>query len=159
MLTVRNLYASYSGFPVLKNISFTVNAGETVSVLGANTAGKSTLLRAISGLVPHVEGCITFMEHDLLSMPARNIPSLGIGHVPEGRHVFPAMSVMDNLWMGAYCCRRDTALNERLEEILTRFPRLRERFHQLAGTLSGGEQQMVAIGRALMSAPPSAASG
>ena len=153
LLEISNLCAGYTSENVIHDISLSVNEGETVSVLGANTAGKSTLLRTISGLTPLRKGSIKFNNQELLNLEGKDIPKLGIGHVPEGRHVFPRMSVTDNLWLGAYCKKRDKNLSQRFEKILEMFPRLKERATQLAGTLSGGEQQMVAIGRALMSNP------
>lgn len=153
LLEIKDLCAGYGAAPVLHNVSLSVDSGETVSVLGANTAGKSTLLRSISGITPVRRGSIKFDGHELIDMNGKDIPKLGIGHVPEGRHVFPKMSVVDNLWMGAFCERKDKKLAERMDGIMQMFPRLRERASQLAGTLSGGEQQMVAIGRALMSNP------
>jgi branched-chain amino acid transport system ATP-binding protein len=153
MLEVHNLCAAYGPLQVLHSISLNVAQGETVAVLGANTAGKSTLLRSISRLVPISTGAITFDGKDLMGLQAPAIAATGISHVPEGRHVFGRMSVKDNLWMGAYSCQDSKELPKRMEDIVTLFPRLKERFAQLAGTLSGGEQQMVAIGRAMMSAP------
>lgn len=153
MLKIRALSASYGGAKVLKDVVLDVSAGETVTVLGANTAGKTTLLRSISGLVPIARGDIVFDGRDLLARPAHSIPALGIGHVPEGRHVFPRMSTLDNLMMGAYGDRRATDLPARLDRVFALFPRLAERRAQAAGSMSGGEQQMVAIGRALMGNP------
>lgn len=153
MLKISSLCASYGQLEVLHGINLHVKKGETVTLLGANTAGKSTLLRAISRLVPKVSGLIEFEGEDITMAPAASIVGKGISHVPEGRHVFPRMSIEDNLWMGAYSCRTATDLGDRLQQILRMFPKLRERSKQLAGTLSGGEQQMVAIGRALMSSP------
>jgi len=153
VLEISHLNAGYGEALVLKDVSLDVKEGETVTVLGANTAVKSTLLRAISGLIPKVSGGIYFSDADLTELPPAQIPGLGIAHVPEGRHVFPRMSVMDNLWMGAYSCRKRANLSERFEAAFSMFPRLKERRSQLAGTLSGGEQQMVALARALMSMP------
>ena len=153
MLEVTNLSAAYGQVEVLHKISFHVKKGETVTILGANTAGKSTLLKAISRLVPRTSGAIVFDGRDLMPAVAQDIAGIGISHVPEGRHVFPRMSVRDNLWMGAYSCPKAKDLDDRMERVFGLFPRLRERAAQLAGTLSGGEQQMVSIGRALMSAP------
>jgi branched-chain amino acid transport system ATP-binding protein len=138
LLDIRNLEAAYDGASVLHGVSLVVEEGAFVAVLGANTAGKSTLLRAISGLVPKVTGEVLYRG----------------GNLPEGRHVFPAMAVEENLMLGGYNDRHDTAgLKIRLQQVFEMFPRLAERKKQLAGTLSGGEQQMVAIGRALMGAP------
>lgn len=154
LLAIDNLCAAYDGSEVLHHIDLRVDQGDFVAVIGANTAGKSTLLRAISGLVPRTSGQIVFAGENLLSLPAHQIPYRGISHVPEGRHVFPAMSVEENLWLGGYHRRHDMAdLQRSLESVFTQFPRLGERRRQLAGTLSSGEQQMVAIGRALMGKP------
>jgi branched-chain amino acid transport system ATP-binding protein len=154
LLVIENLCAAYDGSEVLHHLDMQVEQGDFVAVIGANTAGKSTLLRAISGLVPRTSGQIVFSGENLLSLPAHQIPYRGISHVPEGRHVFPAMSVEENLWLGGYHRRHDMAdLQRTLESVFAQFPRLAERRRQLAGTLSGGEQQMVAIGRALMGKP------
>lgn len=154
LLVIDDLCAAYDGIEVLHHIGLNVEQGDFVAVIGANTAGKSTLLRAISGLVPRTSGQILFAGENLLSLPAHQIPYRGISHVPEGRHVFPGMSVEENLWLGGYHRRQDMAdLQRTLEAVFTQFPRLAERRRQLAGTLSGGEQQMVAIGRALMGKP------
>ena len=154
LLTIRNLKASYSGAPVLHGLDISVEDGSFVSVIGANTAGKSTLLKAISGLMPIASGEILFSNENLLGLAAHEIPSKGIAHVPEGRQVFSEMSVLENLLLGAYIHRHDaTGVQRDLEKIFFMFPRLSQRQQQRAGTLSGGEQQMVAIGRALMSRP------
>ena len=154
LLEIKNLTASYSGVDVLHKVNIQVEEGSFVSVIGANTAGKSTLLKAISGLVPKTSGEILFKGQNLLGIPAHEIPKKGIAHVPEGRHVFPEMSVIENLLLGAYTRRHEEAqLSADIDKIFTMFPRLAERQSQRAGTLSGGEQQMVAIGRALMSRP------
>lgn len=154
LLQIDDLCAAYDGSEVLHHVSLSVEPGDFVAVIGANTAGKSTLLRAISGLVPRTSGRIVFDHENLLELPAHQIPHRGISHVPEGRHVFPAMSVEENLWLGGYHRRRDMAdLQRTLDSVFEQFPRLAERRRQLAGTLSGGEQQMVAIGRALMGQP------
>jgi branched-chain amino acid transport system ATP-binding protein len=154
LLVIDDLCAAYDGIEVLHHVGLSLDQGDFVAVIGANTAGKSTLLRSISGLVPRTSGQIMFAGENLLSLPAHKIPYRGISHVPEGRHVFPAMSVEENLWLGGYHRRHDMAdLQRSLESVFTQFPRLAERRRQLAGTLSGGEQQMVAIGRALMGKP------
>jgi branched-chain amino acid transport system ATP-binding protein len=154
LLDIQALHAAYDGAEVLHGVNLQVQAGSFVTVIGANTAGKSTLLRAISGLVPHTRGRIELQGQNLLELPAHQIPALGVAHVPEGRHVFPAMSVEENLRLGGYHRRDQTeALRLTLQDIYARFPRLLERRRQSAGTLSGGEQQMVAIGRALMGQP------
>lgn len=152
LLDVENLVAGYDSVEVLHGVSLSVAPGEFVCVIGANTAGKSTLLRTISGLVS-ARGSIRFEGHELVGRPAHAIPGLGIAHVPEGRHVFPEMTVDENVRLGAYAVRTAQDIAQRRDQVLTMFPRLRERLGQAAGTLSGGEQQMVAIGRALMLAP------
>lgn len=154
MLKIKDLCGGYNNGPeVLHGVSLDIRLGETVTILGANTAGKTSLLRAISGLLPSVRGEVTYQGDSLLGRPAHTIPGLGIGHVPEGRHVFPRMAVEDNLMMGAYAHRRQGQMQDRLDRVYTLFPRLAERKSQMAGSMSGGEQQMVAIGRAMMSNP------
>ncbi len=154
LLNIKNLKASYTEAPVLHGLNIKVEEGGFVSVIGANTAGKSTLLKAISGLMPFASGEILFANENLLGLSAHEIPSKGIAHVPEGRHVFPDMSVLENLLLGAYVHRQDVAgIQKDLDKIFSMFPKLSQRQQQRAGTLSGGEQQMVAIGRALMSRP------
>lgn len=153
LLRVRDLHAGYDAAEVLHGIDVRVGPGEFVCIIGANTAGKSTLLRAISRVVPRTRGTITFRGTDLMGLPAHAVPPLGIAHVPEGRHVFRDMTVEDNLWLGAFCRRRTAGLRERVETIYALFPRLAERRAQRAGSMSGGEQQMVAVGRALMLDP------
>ena len=152
LLSISDLHAGYDGVDVLHAVSLSMAAGEFVCVIGANTAGKSTLLRTVSGLVS-ARGSIRFEGQELVGRPAHRIPGLGIAHVPEGRHVFPDMSVDENVMLGAFSVRDAADLGRRREHVLEMFPRLRERLGQAAGTLSGGEQQMVAIGRALMLAP------
>lgn len=152
LLSIADLHAGYDGVDVLHAVSLSMAAGEFVCVIGANTAGKSTLLRTVSGLVS-ARGSIRFEGQELVGRPAHRIPGLGIAHVPEGRHVFPDMSVDENVMLGAFSVRDAADLGRRREHVLEMFPRLRERLGQAAGTLSGGEQQMVAIGRALMLAP------
>ena len=153
LLTVTGLRAGYSEADVLHGIDLRVGAGEYVCVIGANTAGKSTILRAISGVIPRAVGSILFAGTDLMRLKAHEVPTLGIAHVPEGRQVFPHMTVEENLLLGAFTKRDAAGLPQRLARILDVFPRLSERRQQLAGTLSGGEQQMVAVGRALMLQP------
>jgi len=142
---------AYGGIKALRGISFTVNQGEVVALIGANGAGKSTTLRSLSGVVKYQEGSVSFDGKSLNKMPPYKIVELGISQVPEGRRVFTRLSVLENLEMGAYT-RKDN-IKDTIEEVFQWFPRLRERKGQLAGTLSGGEQQMLAIGRALMSRP------
>lgn len=154
LLEIKNLDAAYDGVNVLRQLNLRVEEGAFVAVIGANTAGKSTLLRSISGLIPRVQGEVLYQGENLLKLPAHQIPGKGIAHVPEGRHVFPAMSVEENLMLGGYNQRKDApGLRRRLQQVFDLFPRLAERKNQLAGTLSGGEQQMVALGRALMGKP------
>ena len=153
LLTVEDLRAGYDAADVLHGVSLRVGSGEFVCVIGANTAGKSTLLRTISRLVPRSSGTVRFDGHDLMPQPAHAVPVLGIAHVPEGRHVFPDMNVEDNLLIGAFARRKEPGIAARLDEIYGLFPRLGERRMQRAGSMSGGEQQMVVIGRALMLAP------
>lgn len=152
LLAIASLDAGYDGVDVLHGVSLAMEAGEFICVIGANTAGKSTLLRTVSGLVAS-RGSIRFEGQELVGRPSHQIPGLGIAHVPEGRHVFPEMSVDENVMLGAYAVRNAADLAQRRERVLEMFPRLRERLTQAAGTLSGGEQQMVAIGRALMLSP------
>jgi branched-chain amino acid transport system ATP-binding protein len=151
-LTISGLYAGYGSGDVLHGIEAHVMPGELVCVIGSNTAGKTTLLRAISGLLA-ARGNIRFMGEELTGKPAHAIPSLGIAHVPEGRHMFPGMTVKENVILGGYATRKSAGLDTRYGEVLEMFPRLSERSQQRAGSLSGGEQQMVAIARALMLRP------
>ncbi|MBV2160028.1 ABC transporter ATP-binding protein [Achromobacter denitrificans] len=154
LLQIDALTASYDRSPVLRDVSLTVPEGSFIAVVGANTAGKSTLLRCISGLLDKTRGSVKFDGQEILRLAPHRIPELGIAHVPEGRHVFPEMTVEENLYLGGYTRRRDTAAVKRdCDGIYALFPRLCERRRQLAGTLSGGEQQMVAFGRALMLKP------
>lgn len=152
LLAVDNLEVFYGSIQALKGISFVVNNGEVVSLIGANGAGKTTTLRAISGLVP-VTGQISFSGKNLNSIPTFQRVSLGIAQSPEGRGVFPQMSVFENLEMGAFSRSDKSEIKKDLEMCFELFPRLKERIHQMAGTLSGGEQQMLAISRALMCKP------
>jgi branched-chain amino acid transport system ATP-binding protein len=153
MLEVRRLECRYGKVNVLKGVSLEVRHGELVSLIGANGAGKTTTLKAISGLVPSVGGRIVFEGEDITRAPAKRILELGIAHCPEGRRVFPYMTVQENLEMGCYLRSDHARVAEDMDRILSRFPVLAERRSQPAGTLSGGEQQMLAIGRALMSRP------
>lgn len=153
LLTVENLEVFYGSIQALKGISFTVNAGEIVSLIGANGAGKTTTLRAISGLVSIQSGAVTFDGQSLNNVPTFKRINLGIAQSPEGRGVFPQMSIYENLEMGAYTKSNRSEINSDLEMVYELFPRLKERRAQMAGTLSGGEQQMLAISRALMCRP------
>ena len=151
MLEVKDLCVNYGAVQALNGISLTVNDGEIVSLIGANGAGKTTTLRTITGLEKAASGSIVFDGHDLLKTTPSKIITLKLAHVPEGRHIFPQMTVAENLEMGAYADR--TGMAQTMEDVYARFPRLSERRRQLAGTLSGGEQQMLAVGRALMGKP------
>ena len=152
MLSVYNINVWYGAIHAIKGISFDVNDGEIVALIGANGAGKSTTLKTLSGLLRSRTGSITFMGEDLMHMPAERIVEHGLVHVPEGRRIFQQMTVEENLDMGAYSQPRDTIAGN-LERVYTQFPRLKERRRQIAGTLSGGEQQMLAMGRGLMANP------
>jgi len=152
MLTLRNVSARYGSFQALFDVSLEVNAGESVAVIGPNGAGKTTLLRAISKLID-VSGGIAMNGRSLEDVPAHEVIAHGISHVPENRRLFPRLTVEENLKMGAFLPQSRGRFAERLEFVYSLFPRMRERRSQLAGTLSGGEQQMCAIGRALMSGP------
>ena len=152
MLTLRNVSARYGSFQALFDVSLEVNAGESVAVIGPNGAGKTTLLRAISKLID-VSGGIAMNGRSLEGVPAHEVIAHGISHVPENRRLFPRLTVEENLKMGAFLPQSRGRFAERLEFVYSLFPRMRERRAQLAGTLSGGEQQMCAIGRALMSGP------
>lgn len=153
MLKVDNLSISYGAIEAVKNVSFEVNEGEVVSLIGANGAGKTSILRTISGLVRPKEGKITFLGNEIQKIPARKIVADGLSQVPEGRHVFAGLTVMENLEMGAFLKKEKDQNQKNLKRIFERFPRLEERKNQDAATLSGGEQQMLAMGRALMSQP------
>ena len=153
MLRVEGLNVFYGAIHALHDVSFEVNEAEIVTLIGANGAGKTTTLHTVSGLVRPKSGKITFRGKDITHTEAHDILKLGLAHVPEGRRVFSKMSVQENLMMGAYARKDKNGIADDLEMIYTRFPRLRERWRQLAGTLSGGEQQMLATGRALMSRP------
>ena len=153
MLSVNNLEVNYGSIRAIKGISFEVNEGEIVTLIGANGAGKTTTLHAISHLIPSKQGDITFMGHSIRNMDADKIVRLGLAQVPEGRRVFAHMTVLENLEMGAYTRKDRQNLAGDMERVFERLPRLKERRKQYAGELSGGEQQMLAIGRALMSNP------
>lgn len=153
MLTINDLYVYYGVIQAIKGISFEVNEGEVIALIGANGAGKTTILHTITGLITARSGSIEFQGQKLTKTPAHKIVKMGIAHVPEGRRIFSQLTVFENLQLGAYT-RGDKAETEAsLEAVYRRFPRLKERRNQVAGTLSGGEQQMLAIGRALMSLP------
>jgi branched-chain amino acid transport system ATP-binding protein len=151
MLKLYDANVYYGKIHAIKAVSFEVNEGEIVSLIGANGAGKSTILRTVSGLLRSKTGVISFMGKPISHMPAHKIVGMGLAHVPEGRRIFLQMTVLENLEMGAFT--QDKPREEDLSRIFTRFPRLKERIKQVAGTLSGGEQQMLAMGRALMSRP------
>jgi branched-chain amino acid transport system ATP-binding protein len=153
LLEVENLVALYGRITALEGVSLTVEEGEIVTLIGANGAGKTTTLRAISGLVRPASGAIRFDGRDITKLAPSAIVRAGIGHAPEGRRVFARMTVRENLELGAYTRRSRAEIASDLERVLTVFPRLRERYEQKAGTMSGGEQQMLAMARALMSRP------
>ena len=153
MLSVENIHVAYADHDVLHGVSLQVGRGQFVAVVGPNGAGKTTLFRTISGIVPVKSGSITFADQDLLALPASRRAHLGLAHVPEGRQVFPSLSVAENLEVGAYTQTAQSLWAENRDKIYSWFPVLAERRKQLAGTLSGGEQQMLAIGRGLASAP------
>lgn len=153
MLTVDNINVYYGAIHALKGISVEVKEGEIVTLIGANGAGKSTTLRTISGLLRPKTGRITFEGNDIAAVPAQNIVKMGISQVPEGRRIFAHMTVLENLELGAYIRSDAKGIKQDMETVFQRFPRLAERLKQVAGTLSGGEQQMLAMGRALMSRP------
>lgn len=153
MLEVKDLKVYYGMIQAIKGISFEVNQGEVIALIGANGAGKTTILHTVTGLIAPKAGQIFFEGQDITKTPAHKIVSMGMAHVPEGRRVFAQLSVYDNLKMGAYTRKDKNEIEESLEMVYKRFPRLEERKNQMAGTLSGGEQQMLAMGRALMSKP------
>ncbi len=153
ILEVKELEVYYGVIQAIKGISFEVNEGEIIALIGANGAGKTTTLQTITGLIPPKSGQIFYEGKEITRIPGYKLVSMGIAHVPEGRRVFAEMTVLQNLKMGAYTRKDKTELEETLKSIYHRFPRLEERKNQLAGTLSGGEQQMLAMGRALMSHP------
>jgi branched-chain amino acid transport system ATP-binding protein len=152
LLELKDVHTHYGSIEALKGISLEVQEGEVVTMIGSNGAGKSTTLRSITGLTPASSGQIVFEGENITGVPAHEIPSRGIALSPEGRHCFPRMSVRENLDLGAFR-RKGAAVSDDMERVFTLFPRLKERERQKAGTLSGGEQQMLAIGRALMAAP------
>jgi len=153
LLEISDLHVSYGAVQALRGVSLSVGQGEIVALIGANGAGKSTTLRAVSGIIRPHQGHIRFDSRDITHTQPDRIVAMGISHVPEGRRVFARLTVRENLELGAYTRRDRKELAETLEQVFARFPRLRERTGQLAGTLSGGEQQMLAMGRALMSRP------
>ena len=153
LLEVKNLVVSYGGIEALKGISFSVDEGQIVTLIGANGAGKSTTLRAISGIVPIKAGSISYDGREITSMDTQKIVEAGIAMVPEGRRVFANLTVLENLKIGAYLRKDNAQIQKDIDHIYKLFPRLQERSWQLAGTLSGGEQQMLAVGRALMTKP------
>ncbi len=153
MLEVKDLEVYYGMIQAIKGISFEVNQGEVIALIGANGAGKTTTLQTITGMIPSKKGSITFNGVDITKVPGHKIVPMGMAHVPEGRRVFAQLSVLDNLKLGAYTRGDQKEIQESLQMVYRHFPRLEERKNQMAGTLSGGEQQMLAMGRALMSKP------
>lgn len=153
MLEIKDLEVCYGMIRAIKGISFHVDEGEVIALIGANGAGKTTILHTITGLVPAKSGSVTFEGTDITKTPGHKIVSMGMAHVPEGRRIFAQLSVLQNLKMGAFTRKDKVEIEETLQSVYKRFPRLEERQNQLAGTLSGGEQQMLAMGRALMSHP------
>ena len=153
MLKVDRINVSYGDVQVLYDVSLSVEKGEIVTILGSNGAGKTTLIKAICSMLPLKSGSISYFDTRLDKLPSHRLIELGISLVPEGRHLFPNMTVNDNLLMGAYCMKDKNAIKENIDWVLELFPRLRERKNQLAGTLSGGEQQMCAIARGLITKP------
>ena len=153
LLNVRDLKVAYGGINAVKGIDLHVHRGELVALIGANGAGKSSTLKAIAGLLTPAGGEIQFLDHQTNQLPAYELVRLGLGLVPEGRGVFKRMTILENLQMGAFLKKDPKAVDKKLQEVFSYFPRLKERLSQLAGTLSGGEQQMVAMGRAMMAEP------
>ena len=153
MLEVKDLEVYYGMIQAIKGISFEVNEGEIIALIGANGAGKTTTLHTVTGLLPAKHGSVVFEGKDITKIPGHKIVSMGMAHVPEGRRIFAQLSVLQNLRMGAYTRKDKNEIEDTLKMVYKRFPRLEERQNQMAGTLSGGEQQMLAMGRALMSHP------
>ncbi len=153
MLEIKDLEVNYGVIKAIRGVSFEVGQGEVIALIGANGAGKTTILHTITGLIPAKHGSIMFGGKELTKTPAHKIVSMGMAHVPEGRRVFQQLTVYDNLMIGAYTRKDKAEIAESLKNVYARFPRLEERKTQIAGTLSGGEQQMLAMGRALMSRP------
>jgi branched-chain amino acid transport system ATP-binding protein len=153
LLEVKDVHTFYGNIEALKGVSIEVEEGECVTLIGSNGAGKSTTLRSISGLTPPRQGSIRFKDREITETPPQEIVSMGVALSPEGRHVFPRMTVFENLMLGAYLRRDESGISDDLERVFSLFPRLKERERQKGGTMSGGEQQMLAIGRALMAQP------
>jgi branched-chain amino acid transport system ATP-binding protein len=153
LLEVKDVHTFYGNIQALKGVSLEVEEGECVTLIGSNGAGKSTTLRSISGLTPARQGSIRFKDREITDTPPQEIVSMGVALSPEGRHVFPRMSVYENLMLGAYLRRDQSEIESDLDRVYSLFPRLKERERQKGGTMSGGEQQMLAIGRALMARP------
>ena len=153
MLEIKNLFVSYGAIPALQGISLSVASGQIGTLIGSNGAGKTTTLKAVSGLLPAQAGEIVYDGKNIAGLPPHEIVRRGVAHVPEGRMIFANLTVLENLQMGAYLVRDKKIVRRELESVFAAFPRLQERSQQVAGTLSGGEQQMLAIGRALMSQP------
>ena len=150
MLSVKNLKVTYGNIAAISDVSFEVPEGKIVSLIGANGAGKTTTLRAISGLVAPSGGSVTFKGKDITNTPAHKLVSMGISHVPEGRRIFPVLTVKENLELAAWTVKDKGEVNRRMEEVFEMFPRIKDRVGQLGGTLSGGEQQMLAVARAMV---------
>jgi branched-chain amino acid transport system ATP-binding protein len=153
LLEVSDIHTFYGNIEALKGISIEVEEGECVTLIGSNGAGKSSTLRSISGLTPPRQGSIRFKDREITETPPQEIVSMGVAHSPEGRHVFPRMSVYENLMLGAYLRKDQSEIKEDIDRVYSLFPRLKERERQKGGTMSGGEQQMLAIGRSLMARP------
>jgi branched-chain amino acid transport system ATP-binding protein len=153
MLKVTDLAVNYGAIEAVKGVSFEVNEGEIISLIGANGAGKTTILHTVSGLLKAAEGSVVYMGNDITKMSPEKIVESSLIQVPEGRHIFPGMTIKENLELGAYTMPRGASSKKEVEKIFAHFPRLKERLHQDAATLSGGEQQMLAMGRALMARP------
>jgi branched-chain amino acid transport system ATP-binding protein len=153
LLEVSDIHTFYGNIEALKGISIEVEEGECVTLIGSNGAGKSSTLRSISGLTPPRQGSIRFKDREITETPPQDIVSMGVAHSPEGRHVFPRMTVYENLMLGAYLRKDQSEISEDIDRVYSLFPRLKERERQKGGTMSGGEQQMLAIGRSLMARP------
>ena len=153
MLNVQDLCVNYGMIQAVKGVSFEVNKGEIVALIGANGAGKTSILHTITGIIQAKSGSVSFEDIDITKKPSHKIVAMGMAHVPEGRRVFSQLTVLENLKLGAYTRKDTKEIEQEIKRIYERFPRLEERKSQLAGTLSGGEQQMLAMGRALMSKP------